>query len=173
MSAALMEYRNAEPALVWGVKDPDMTDRFFFDFEQYCAFQWLERTDFGAGQRIRLYDGSDASGFEFEWSGGRTSGRMPRMPSILGVSVKDGSGAWTCRSLSDTSLSRTITGLPTWTPDAGITASNVLMSGLVCSALLAGGVDGNTYGVLLSAPTTDGVIVVRCLLPVARSRVLC
>jgi hypothetical protein len=94
----------------------------------------------------------------------------------IGQPVTDGSITWTCQAISDASLRKTVLGIPTWTPETGITASGPSISGTLTSAVLSGGVDGQDYTVLVTAnfsgtPPTSKTMV--CILPVRRPVKVC
>lgn len=154
----------------WGAKDPDDSVIVEVNFEGACARQRSDKEDFAAGERIRVYSNSAARGFEYESSGGRIGAREPRWPTTLDETVVDGSITWTCKALSDSSLTKTISGIPTWTADAGITITGATISGLIASATLSGGTDGTSYTVLVKATFSDSTsLTVPCVMPVQRA----
>jgi hypothetical protein len=162
-------------AHVWPAKDPGDKLDYPVNFERHLARQWEKWTDFTTGQKIRVYLNGQASGFEFEaTTGGRTSGRAPTWPTTISATVADGSVTWTCRALSADSLKATISGVPTWTADTGITVSNQTIIGNRAIAYLADGTDGEDYTVLVKATMTDGTsITAVCILPVRRAVRIC
>jgi hypothetical protein len=156
-------------ASVWPPKHPDATLDYAVDFEEQCARLWARLTDFGAGERIRIFSGGKSVGFEFEpTTPGRSGTRTPLFPAVVGETVPDGSIVWTCRALSSASLLRTISGTPTWeVDDDAVTASGETVSGLKAIANLAGGDDGEDYTVTVTATTSDGLIIPKTvILPV-------
>lgn len=158
-----------EDIAVWGQKDPDDADTFAVDFEKACARIWLPNTDFAASTRIRVYSPASGAGYDHEWSGGRTGARVPKFGASVNQTAVDGSGVWTCRTLSSASLYRTISGTPTWTADSGITVANEAIADTVATATLSGGTDGNDYTVLVKATFSDSTSRTQvCILPVKR-----
>lgn len=152
----------------WPAKDPDDKLDYYVNFEPECARLWDRDTEFAFGDRVRP---QKSTGFEYEWSAGRTGNRPPVFPTVLGRTVADGSGTWTCRALSASSLKRTISGTPTWTVDAGLTVESVAIAGTISMAYLSGGVSGQTYSVRINAILSDGSdITATCVLPVERPR---
>lgn len=156
-------------AAVWPPKHPDATYDYALDFEEECARLWSRLTDFQAGERIRIFTGGKAVGFEFEpTTPGRSGLRAPVFPSVIGETVPDGSIIWTCRALSSASLLRTISGTPTWAVDDDeVTISGETVSGLKAIAYLAGGEDDEDYVVTVSVTTSDGLVIPKTvILPV-------
>jgi hypothetical protein len=159
-------------ASVWPPKHPDATLDYAVDFEEECARLWSRLTDFSAGERIRIFDGGKAVGFEFEpTTPGRSGVRRPLFPSVVGDTVPDGSVVWTCRAISAASLLRTVSGTPVWeiTDDDGdVTISSETVSGFKAIAHLAGGEDDEDYVFTVSATTTpDGLVIPKTvILPV-------
>jgi hypothetical protein len=156
-------------ASVWPPKHPDATLDYAVDFEEQCARLWSRLTDFGAGERIRIFIGGKAVGFEFEpTTPGRSGVRSPLFPSVEGATVADGSVVWTCRAISSGSLLRTITGTPTWTvDDDAVTISGQTVSGFKAISNLAAGEDDADYVVTVTATTSDGLIIPKTvILPV-------
>lgn len=156
-------------ASVWPPKHPDATLDYAVDFEEECARQWSRLTDFGAGERIRIFDGGKAVGFEFEpTTPGRSGVRRPLFPSAVGEAVPDGSVVWTCRAISSASLLKTITGTPAWSvDDDAVTISGETVSGFKGIANLAGGEDDEDYVITVTAATSDGLAIPKTvILPV-------
>lgn len=150
-------------ASVWPAKHPDATLDYSVDFEEECARLWSRLTDYSAGERIRIFDGGKAVGYEFEpTTPGRSGTRRPLFPSVVGDAVPDGSVIWTCRAITTASLLRTISGTPTWAitdDDGDVTISGETVSGLKGIANLAGGTDGEDYVVTVTAATSDGLAI--------------
>jgi len=156
-------------ASVWPPKHPDAELDYAADFEEACARLWSRLTDFSAGERIRIFDGGKAVGFEFEpTTPGRSGVRRPLFPSVIGDTVPDGSVIWTCRALSSASLLRTISGTPAWTvDDDALTISDQSVSGFKAIAKLSGGEDDDDYVVTVTAQTSDGLVIPKTvILPV-------
>lgn len=154
------------PAQVWPEKYPGATLDYAVDFERVCAREWSPWTDFATSTRIRVFSPGQGSGYEFEaTTGGRTAGRNP----TFGTSgtTRDGSVVWTPRAITAASLLRTISGTPAWTADAGVTVSAVAVAGFKAIAKIAGGTDGEDYGVKVTATGSDGLVIVElAILPV-------
>jgi hypothetical protein len=131
---------------------------------------WSANTDIAAGTRIRYYGKGSASGYEHEYSGGRTGSKQPTFSTTLaGVSAADGSGTWTARAITTASLYRTITGTPTWTPDDGLTAGTPAIVGTIANCALSGGTDGEDYLVEVKATFSDTAThTAVCQLPVRK-----
>jgi hypothetical protein len=148
-------------ASVWPPKHPDAELDYAVDFEEACARLWSRLTDFGSSERIRIFSGGKAVGFEFEpTTPGRSGVRAPVFPSTVGDTVPDGSITWTCRALSGASLLRTISGIPTWAvDDDAVTISDELVSGFKAIAKLAAGADDDDYVVTVTAATSDGLTI--------------
>lgn len=148
-------------ASVWPPKHPDAELDYAVDFEEACARLWSRLTDFGSGERIRIFSGSKAVGFEFEpTAAGRSGLRIPVFPSVVGATVADGSIIWTCRALSSASILRTISGTPTWSADDdALTISGESVSGFKAIAKLAAGADEDDYIVTVTAVTSDGLTI--------------
>ena len=157
-----------EAADMFPVKHPSATLDYAVNFELECAKKWIKWTDFATNARIRIYSHGNESGYEFEATiGGRSAGRQPRWPTTVGATVVDGSITWTCRALSSSSLTRSVVGIPAWSADSGITITNQSINGMVATANLAGGTDGNDYSVTATATLSDGTIVPKTvILPV-------
>lgn len=156
-------------ASVWPPKHPDATLDYAVDFEEECARLWSSLTDFAAGERIRIFTGGKAVGFEFEpTTPGRSGVRAPLFPSVIGATAADGSIIWTCRALSSASLLRTISGTPTWeVDDDAVTISGETVSGFKGIAKLAAGEDDEDYVVTVTATTSDGLAIPKTvILPV-------
>lgn len=156
-------------ASVWPPKHPDATLDYAVDFEEECARLWSRLTDFQAGERIRVFTGGKAVGFEFEpTTPGRSGVRAPVFPSAVGDTVPDGSVVWTCRAISSASLLRTISGTPTWElDDDAVTISDERVSNFKGIADLAGGEDDEDYVFTVSATTSDGLVIPKTvILPV-------
>lgn len=153
-------------APVWPPKHPGATLDYAVDFEEQCARVWAPLTDYEAGDRIRVFSGGKAVGFEFEpTTPGRTGPRAPVFPSTVGATVADGSLVWTCRALSSASLLRTISGTPTWeSDDAAVTISDDSVSGFRAVAKIAGGEDDEDYVITITADTSDGLVIVQTLI---------
>lgn len=145
----------------WPPKHPDATFDYAVDFEEECARTWASLTDFTAGERIRVFSGGKAVGFEFEpTTPGRTGLRPPVFPAVLGSSVVDGSVVWTCRAISSASLLRTISGTPTWETDHdAVTFSGEMVSGLKAIAKMSGGENDEDYVITVTAETSDGLVI--------------
>ncbi len=160
---------------MYPAKHPDAELQYGFDFEPECARRWLPYTDYAAGVRIRIYGRGDASGFEHESSGGRTGATPPRFAAVAaGTSEQDGSITWTARALSTSSLTRQVSGTPTWVADAGITVSDQAIEGMIATVHLAGGEDGSNYNVTVTAALSDGQSAVgHMVLPVRVPEVPC
>lgn len=148
-------------APVWPSKHPTAELDYAVDFEERCARQWSALTDFAAGERIRVFSGGKAVGFEFEpTTPGRTGLRPPIFPSTIGDTVPDGSVVWTCRAISSDSLLRTISGTPTWESDEdAVTFSGETVSGFKAIAKIAGGEDDEDYVITVTAETSDGLVI--------------
>jgi hypothetical protein len=160
----------SEPASAWPDKHPDAELDYAVNFESECARKWSKWTDFAQGVRIRVYNATNAPGFEFEaTTGGRSGGRPPAFHTAdaAGETVSEGSIVWTARALSSDSLIRTIVGTPAWVADSGVTVANQAIGGMVAVADISGGTDGQDYSVTVTATMSDGNDVVKvCILPV-------
>lgn len=157
-----------DAAFVFPNKHPSAVLDYAVDFESECARTWSKWTDYALNDCIRVYQFGSASGLEWKaTTAGRSAGRPPNFPTVVGQTVKDGSVIWTAQALSTSSLVRTISGTPVWTADSGITAANATISGMVAIADLSGGVDGQDYSVTVIATMSDGNAVPKvCILPV-------
>lgn len=156
-----------EPAATWPPKHPDEDLDYAVDFEQECARKWSPRTDVAEGTKIRVYTNDKSAGFEHEaTTAGRTGGRMPHFATALNGTANDGSVVWTARTISSSSLRRTISGTPTWSA-TGLTIDDEDVSGTLSQANISGGEDGENYLVSVKATMSDGAEVVKvCVLPV-------
>lgn len=156
---------DTEPAYVLPAKHPTASLDYAVNFEPECAKKWIKWTDYATNARIRVYSAGNESGYEFEATiGGRSAGRMPRWSTVIGATVIDGSITWTVRALTSGSLVRSISGMPIWSADSGITISSQSISGMVATSNLAGGADGNDYNVTVTATLSDGSIVPKLLI---------
>lgn len=156
-------------APVWPPKHPDATYDYAVDFEEECARLWSALTDFDAAERIRVFTGGKAVGFEFEpTTPGRSGLRPPVFPSVIGSTIADGSIVWTCRAITNASLVRTISGTPTWeVDDDAVTISGETVSGFKGIAKMTGGEDDTDYVITVTAETSDGLIIPKTvILPV-------
>lgn len=101
------------------------------------------------------------NGYEYECtSAGQTGPREPEWPTVIGGTVTDGSVTWTCRAVSNASLTRIIQSC-TWlggglTVD-GDTIVNTAGEAEV-SAYVSGGVAGTVYEVIARITFGDGSI---------------
>jgi hypothetical protein len=157
-----------ESADVFPVKHPSATLDYAVNFEPECAKKWIKWTDYATNVRIRVYSPGGESGYELEATiGGRSAGRQPRWPTYVGAIIVDGSITWTVRALSSGSLIRSVAGTPVWVADNGITVTNQSITGMVATANMAGGADGNDYAITVTATLSDGTIVPKTvILPV-------
>lgn len=153
----------------WPAKHPDATLDYAIDFEEQCARQWEKWQDYSVGQRIRIFRSGRSSGLEMECTvAGRSGGRFPIFPSSQGATVIDGSVTWTARTISATSLLRTIDGTPEWDGGSGITISGETVSDEKAIARIAGGEDGKSYEVTITATCSDGLVLTKTVqLPVS------
>jgi hypothetical protein len=96
--------------------------KVFPAFELVNVFSrvWIADHPFAAGVRIRPA-ARQPTGFEYESSGGQSSGREPkRWPTVLGATVVDGSITWTAVAQSYNGLLYRIESV-TYTVPAGVT----------------------------------------------------
>jgi hypothetical protein len=161
-----------EPAAVWPAKDPGERLDYGVDFERALARLWARGASYSIGVRVRP---TRANGFEYECTTpGQTASREPEWPASAGATVTDGSAGWICRALTTGSLTTALSGTPTWTADSAITVSSETVASQMAIAFLAGGVDGQDYTVMITAPCADGTIRTKvCILPVRRAVRVC
>lgn len=156
------------PALVWPSKDPDDTDWHYVDFEHALRNKWKPGTNFAATTCIRP---TKPDGYQYESAGGVSGAREPRWGS---ATVSDGSITWTRQAISTTSLRTTLSGVPTWDADAGITVSDEGVDGQKAKAKIAGGTDQQDYTVLVQATLADGTTkTATVVLPIRRPVRVC
>ncbi len=86
---------------------------------------------------------------------GRTGRYEQRWPQLLGESVEDGSARWRIVEPSASSYFATVDTF-VWTPSAGITVDDQLDGPLWTSAVLAGGVKGREYELVVRANLSNG-----------------
>jgi hypothetical protein len=119
---------------------------------------WEAQNVYAAGERVRP---RKANGYEYECTApGQVLLREPSWPIILGDAVSDGSVTWTCRAISNASLTREIQSV-TWI-GGGLTIDGtafVSASGEnELSAYISGGTAGQTYEVIARITFSDGSI---------------
>lgn len=154
-----------EAAKSWDAKHPDDTEVFVVDFERACARYWAPKDDFTLGDRIRL---KGRNAFEHELTAaGRTGAREPVFAEAIGAETRDGSATWTCRAISTASLVKSISGIPTWVSDAGLSITGQAKAGLQAYATISGGAQGENYTVEVQATFSDATtLTATCILPV-------
>lgn len=155
-------------AAVWPAKDPSEKLDYGVSFEASLARFWEKGKTYTSSTRVRP---NRPNGFEYECTtGGQTSHREPSWPTTAAATVTDGTVVWTCRALSTSSLSTTVSGTPSWTAEAGITVTGENISGTLAGAYIESGKDGEDYTVIVTAACADGTTRVKtCVLPVRRA----
>ena len=151
---------------VFPPKHPDATIDYGVSFEFDCANQWDFWTDFSTSYRLRVFTPGAASGYEWEAiQGGRSGGRRPVF--IPDYDTRDGSVIWRSTALTASSLARSISGTPVWSATTGINVTLQGVNGMLATAAIGGGIDGEDYAIEVSAITSDMLIFTRqCVLPV-------
>lgn len=134
--------------------------QYGFNWTLRLARLWLPNSPFAAGVRVRPSAQTLQTGFEYESSGGQSSGAAePRWPTRAGATVRDGSITWTAVVLSEDSLLERIaesdwdvpTGLEGSGPDVVATAGSQSTQ-----IALTAGAEGETYTVVNEIRTTAG-----------------
>jgi hypothetical protein len=129
-----------------------------FDWTQIMARKWASDRPYTAGVTVR--PASDPTGFQYVSSGGQSGAIEPKWPRALGASVVDGSLTWTAELYDATSLKDEIAS-DLWTAASDLSvaaAAPVITPGLQqTSAVLSGGVAGQTYVVDNEVFTTGGL----------------
>jgi len=131
-----------------------------FDFTGYLTNEWSEGTVFLVGDVIRP---ADSTGYEYISSGGQSGSSEPRWPRTLASTVTDGSITWTAQAISNDSLRTTIDTSVWFAPtDISISVEQVYdTDGMqMTSALIGGGVAGESYDVLNTVTFDDGSVEV-------------
>lgn len=132
---------------------PDSVLWMGFDFERSLFKRWEPGKEFLIAHRIRP---TASTGYEYEVTAAGQSGRKePIWPRTPGSTVQDGSIQWTCRALSDQSLSAVVTGVD-WSSDPGIALSSQLLHGHRALVVVSGGEDGRIYRVQADATLDNG-----------------
>lgn len=139
-------------------KAPAEVKEFAFDLTRRLERRWQARAFYSNGQRIRPE--RKRAGFEYEAGGdGQTGLKEPGFPATLGETVVDGSITWTCRAISNSSLSKTISNVA-WTVPAGLTHDDDALNNTggrqEISITLSGGTAGATYLVVALVTYSDG-----------------
>lgn len=160
---------SADVAHVWPEKDPTEKLDYSVDFEVFLTRFWKADASYDVNTFVRP---NRSTGYEYECTtAGRSGHREPNnWPTTIGATITDGSVTWTCRALSTNSLTSTVSGIPTWTADTGLTVSGLSVTNQMGTAYIEGGSDGEDYSVRVSATLVDGRIITRvCVLPVRRA----
>lgn len=138
-------------------QDPSEKLDYTVNFEDALSRYRLPNTSYASLVKVRS---QLASGFQFSSSGGRSGDKEPRWPTVIGGTAQDGSITWTCEAAATTSLTSTVSSAPFTVDNAAIVISNQAVIGQAGTALLAGGVDGQSYNVVCTATMADGRIMV-------------
>jgi hypothetical protein len=147
--------------------DPSEQDRVSIDLFDMCASFWLPNEAVVENEYVRP---SRATGFSYQWTGsdGNTGFREPRWPTVIGQTVSDGSGLWTCAAASTNAINA-ISNVTAVSEPLGLTiaAADVQESTRIV-ATYSGGDAGNEYAAVFSF-TLDGYPrVVRHRVPVRK-----
>jgi len=158
-------------AAVWPEKDPADKLDYAVDFEGAITNRVMRGRNYSLTMRVRP---SKATGYEYECTtAGQTGWREPKFPMTIGATVVDGSVVWTCRALSNASLSTTVASTPTWSAP-GLTLSGETLIGQRAIAYIEGGEDGQDYSIVVTATMADGSVRTKVvILPVRRAVRVC
>lgn len=92
-----------------------------FKWTPACSNLWTAGEVYGLTERVRP---TSPNGFEYECTtAGQSSGRKEpnwKGAAAVGLTIDDGSVVWTCRAISNVSLTRTLA-TSTWPPVTGLT----------------------------------------------------
>jgi hypothetical protein len=92
-----------------------------FDWTVFLANRWRANSPFALDARVRPSTELLHTGFEYNSSGGQTSGKKePTWPKVLNATVIDGSIRWTAVAMSEDGLLETIVS-STWDVPAEVT----------------------------------------------------
>lgn len=128
-----------------------------FDWHDYLANVREPGITVPAGHRFRFKRKDPRStGLEYEvTTAGRTGGRVPTYPTVIGDMVLDGSCILTARALTSASVRGTI-GTSEFPSVDGLTLTDETNDDLVYTIWVAGGIVGQTYEVVHRA-TLNGL----------------
>lgn len=145
---------------------PGGSDQFAVDFGLRLSRILARRTSYGLGARLRS---RKVAGFEWEVTqAGQTGVQEPRLPTVVGKTVKDGGCMLTCRPLSTASLEAQISAAA-WSAPAGITISNSQVDAAqkaIATISVAANTAPGEYTIKVTATAGGKVIVQDCILKV-------
>lgn len=98
------------------------------DLTKFCTNYFAEGEYYALTERVRPREiedgGKGPNGFEYEvTTAGQTGSREPIWPTTIAATVTSGSVTFTCRAISNSSLTKTISS-STWSVPTGITADD-------------------------------------------------
>lgn len=145
---------------------PGGSDQYAVDFTGRLARTLSRRTSYDLGTFLRS---ARVAGFEWEVTqAGQTGVQEPRLPAVVGRTVKDGGCELTCRPLSTASLEAQLSAAA-WSAPAGITISNsqvdAAQKATATISVAANTVPGE-YTIKVTATAGSKVIVQDCILKV-------
>lgn len=147
--------------------DPAESDRISIELFDLCANLWQPNEHVAANEYVWPLA---PTGFCYQWGGtaGRTGARQPRWPLVAGLTVRDGSGFWTCRAPDSEGLN-VISDVTAVSEPAGLTIASVdVQESTRIAATYSGGTAGEVYAVAFTFTLDGRTRVVRHRVPVRR-----
>lgn len=138
-------------------KHPTEVKDYSLDLADFLAVKWQPDRAYVSANFVRP---TIANGFEYEaTTGGRSGRREPTWPIVAAQTVNDGSVVWTART-PGVAGQDTITGVPSWSAEAGLTVDSSSNTTSTVTAILSGGTDGESYLATVTVVTVAGLTLV-------------
>lgn len=138
-------------------KHPSEVKDYSLDLADFLAVKWQPDRAYVATNFVRPMI---ANGFEYEaTTGGRSGRREPTWPIVAAQTVADGSAVWTAR-VPGIAGQDTITGVPGWAAETGLTVDSSSNTTSTVTGILSGGTDGESYFVTITIATVGGLTLV-------------